>query len=111
MVKAIISRTVSMIRQLLINREDTLGRQLLDKSTKRGRYERRKLATSDIDVVIEKHIQGEETWGDGDIIFPILTTTVDSATDNGSGCDYEIATLSKNKKKLITLVTVGSENP
>jgi len=35
---------------------------------------------------------GEETWGDGDIRFPITPTTVDSATANGQGgCDYEIA--------------------
>jgi hypothetical protein len=36
--------------------------------------------------------QGEETWGDGDIVFPIPETTVDAATPNGAGgCDYEIA--------------------
>ena len=35
--------------------------------------------------------QGEESWGDGDIIYPIPETTVDSATPNGSGCDYAIA--------------------
>ena len=35
--------------------------------------------------------QGEETWSDGDIVFSIPATTVDSATDNGPGCDYEIA--------------------
>ena len=35
---------------------------------------------------------GEETWGDGDIVFQIPATTVDSATPNGAGgCDYEIA--------------------
>jgi hypothetical protein len=36
--------------------------------------------------------QGEETWGDGDIVFPIPATTVNAATPNGAGgCDYEIA--------------------
>jgi hypothetical protein len=35
--------------------------------------------------------QGEETWGDGDIVFSIPAATVDSATGNGSGCDYVIA--------------------
>lgn len=36
--------------------------------------------------------RGEETWGDGDIIFAIPETTVDAATPNGDGgCDYEIA--------------------
>jgi hypothetical protein len=35
---------------------------------------------------------GEETWGDGDIVFPIPATQVDAATPNGAGgCDYEIA--------------------
>jgi hypothetical protein len=36
--------------------------------------------------------QGEETWGAGDVVFPIPETTVDSATPNGAGgCDYVIA--------------------
>ncbi|MDH3511066.1 MAG: cadherin-like domain-containing protein [Gammaproteobacteria bacterium] len=36
--------------------------------------------------------QGEETWGDGDIVFPIPATTVNDAAPNGAGgCDYEIA--------------------
>ena len=35
---------------------------------------------------------GEESWGDGDIKFPLPTTTVDSAVTNGDGgCDYIIA--------------------
>ena len=36
--------------------------------------------------------QGEESWGDGDIIFPLPAQAVDAATPNGAGgCDYEIA--------------------
>lgn len=37
--------------------------------------------------------RGEESWADGDLIFVIASTLVDSAVPNGGGgCDYEIAT-------------------
>jgi hypothetical protein len=33
----------------------------------------------------------EETWGDGDVVFNMAATTVSTATPNGGGCDYVIA--------------------
>jgi len=33
----------------------------------------------------------EETWGDGGVVFNIDPTTVSTATPNGGGCDYVIA--------------------
>jgi len=36
--------------------------------------------------------RGEESWADGDLMFQISSTTVDTATPNADGgCDYEIA--------------------